>query len=588
MKKWFIYNKKAEFRELGDRFGIDQVAVRILRNREVNSEQQIESFLNGSLGDLHSPMLLPDAIRGMNRLDRAINEHRSIRIVGDYDVDGVCATYILYHGLKRLGAEVSYAIPDRIRDGYGINLKIIEEAKRDGIALILTCDNGISAIDELSAAKDMGISVIVTDHHDVRQNTDPDNGSASGDILPPAAAVIDPKVAGSRYPFPEICGAVVAWKLLQLLYEKRGMAPEDCMRYLEFAAIATVCDVVKLQDENRIIVKYGLRALQDTQNPGLSALIEVTGLYRQTAISAYHVGFVIGPCINAGGRLETAQRALELFLEPDRESAVQKAIYLKELNDARKEMTQKACLEAFSETEKHYAGDKVLAVYMPKLHESLAGIVAGRLREQYYRPSFVITDTDSGDETGMAKGSGRSIEGYPMFEKLSEAAPLLSKFGGHPMAAGFSLPRENIDAFRRTLNKNAGLSEEQLTEKLWIDVPMPPDYITEKLIDDLGRLEPFGQGNEKPKFAWKNITILEVRVLGRTRNAVRLTLETPSTQKADGKPFRFVGMLFMDGDRFIQEKGKKNKIDMVYYPVRNEYNGSVTLQLMIQDYVLHE
>jgi single-stranded-DNA-specific exonuclease len=579
LKKWFLYNKKADFQGIAAKFGIDPVTARILRNREVNSESQIRNFLSGTLEDgLHSPLLLPDAIRCMNNLDRCIREGRKIRIVGDYDVDGVCATYILFRGLKHLGADVDYQIPDRIRDGYGINRSIIDRAKADGIYMILTCDNGISAVEELKHARELGLNVIVTDHHDVRQKTDEDYGCESRDILPPAAAVVDAKRESSRYPFPEICGAVVAWKMIQLLYQKRNLPVEESMEFLEFAAIATVCDVVRLQDENRLIVKYGLQRIKETSNPGLAALLEITGLSEQEKISTYHIGFVLGPCINAGGRLESAVEALALFLAEDRAEAYERAVRLKSLNDVRKDMTMEACKEAFQQVEETYASDRVLVVYLPDLHESLAGIVAGRLKERYYRPSFVITNAeDSDDGTRMAKGSGRSIESYPMSEKLKEVSRYLTKWGGHPMAAGFSLKRSDIDAFRAALNSSCSLSREELVEKLWIDVPMPVDYITFDLIHDFDKLEPFGTGNPKPLFATKGLTIAALRVLGQKHNVVKLEL-------VSGTGRRITGLIFSDVDRFMQEKEQNHHIDVVYYPDINEYNGRQELQIIINDY----
>lgn len=580
MKKWFIYNKKADFKAIAAAHHIDQVTARILRNREINSDTQIEQYLHGSLEELHSPLLLPDAIRCMNQLNRAIQNGKRIRIVGDYDVDGVCATYILYTGLQRLGAKVDYVLPDRIKDGYGINVHIIDEAKADGIEIILTCDNGISAIEELRHARDLGLTVLVTDHHDIRQRDDEDYGCESRDILPPASAVVDAKREDSRYPFTEICGAVVAWKLIIMLYENRGLPKEDYLDFLEFAAIATICDVVALQDENRIIVKFGLQQLRQTTNPGLRALLDVQGLLEKDHITAYHIGYIIGPCINAGGRLRSAEIALSLFTTTDPSEAFQKAVKLKELNDVRKEMTIEATKQAYAMVEQDYAADPVLVVYLPTLHESLAGIVAGRLREKYYRPSFVITNAeDAEDGTRMAKGSGRSIDAYPMSERLAEVAPLLTKFGGHPLAAGFSLPRENIDRFRRALNEKCTLVSSELVDKLWIDVPMPVSYVTEELIREFDRLEPFGKGNEKPCFAEKNLRILEARVLGKGRNVVRLQLLSSQGTSISG-------ILFTDGEAFMKEKAAKSLMDVVYYPEVNEYNGIKNLQIVIEDYQL--
>ena len=581
MKKWFLYNKKADFKAIADKFDIDQVTARILRNRDINSEAQIKQYLHGSLEeDLHSPLYLPDAIKCMNQLNRAIAEKAHIRVVGDYDVDGVCATYILVKGLRRLGANVDYVLPDRIKDGYGINVNIIDKAKEDGVNLILTCDNGIAAIDELKHAREIGLNVIVTDHHDLRQNQDEDFGCESRDILPPANAVVNAKREDSRYPFSDICGAVVAWKIIILLYQNHAIPEEEYYDFLEFAAIATICDVMDLKDENRTIVKFGLQQLKQTTNIGLRALLEVQELITSEHISSYHIGYIIGPCINAGGRLKSAEIALDLFLTEDRAEALEKAAKLKDLNDSRKNMTIEATQEAFKQVEERYMRYPVLVVYLPELHESLAGIVAGRLREKYYRPSFVITRADSPDQGNvMVKGSGRSIEGYSMSEKLQEVSDLLLKWGGHPMAAGFSLLEKDIDTFRLELNKRCGLSRDQLIDKIWIDVPMPIDYISDNLIHDFEKLEPFGKGNEKPCFATKNLAISDCKVFGKNRNVVKMKLLSDSGCLMDG-------LIFTNGDNFLRQKGNMSKIDVVYYPQINEYNGTQSLQIVIDDYQL--
>ncbi len=581
MKKWFLYNKKADFKAIADKFDIDQVTARILRNRDINSEAQINQYLHGSLEeDLHSPLYLPDAIKCMNQLNRAIAEKAHIRVVGDYDVDGVCATYILVKGLRRLGANVDYVLPDRIKDGYGINVNIIDKAKEDGVNLILTCDNGIAAIDELKHAREIGLNVIVTDHHDLRQNQDEDFGCESRDILPPANAVVNAKREDSRYPFSDICGAVVAWKIIILLYQNHAIPEEEYYDFLEFAAIATICDVMDLKDENRTIVKFGLQQLKQTTNIGLRALLEVQELITSEHISSYHIGYIIGPCINAGGRLKSAEIALDLFLTEDRAEALEKAAKLKDLNDSRKNMTIEATQEAFKQVEERYMRYPVLVVYLPELHESLAGIVAGRLREKYYRPSFVITRADSPDQGNvMVKGSGRSIEGYSMSEKLQEVSDLLLKWGGHPMAAGFSLLEKDIDTFRLELNKRCGLTKEQLIDKIWIDVPMPIDYISDNLIHDFEKLEPFGKGNEKPCFATKNLAISDCKVFGKNRNVVKMKLLSDGGCLMDG-------LIFTNGDDFLRQKGNMSKIDVVYYPQINEYNGTQSLQIVIDDYQL--
>ena len=581
MKKWFLYNKKADFKAIAEKYNIDQVTARILRNREINSDKQISQFLHGSLEeDLHSPLYLPDAIKCMNQLNRAITEKKHIRVVGDYDVDGVCATYILVKGLRRLGAVVDYVLPDRIRDGYGINTAIIDKAKEDGVQVILTCDNGIAAIEELRHARELGITVLVTDHHDVKQQTDEDYGCESRDILPPASAVVDPKREDSRYPYPEICGAVVAWKLIIMLYQNHTIPEEEYYDFLEFAAIATICDVMELKDENRTIVKFGLQQIKQTGNQGLRALLELQDLLTQEHINSYHIGYVIGPCINAGGRLRSAEIALDLFLTEDREEALLKAAKLKELNDSRKSMTVSATNEAFEMVEKNYMNYPVLVVYLPELHESLAGIVAGRLRERYYKPSFVITRAEGTvDGEILSKGSGRSIEGYSMSAHLQEVDGLLTKWGGHPLAAGFTLPEKNIDLFRNELNRRCNLTGDQLVDKLWIDVPMPIDYISHKLIQDFDKLEPFGKGNEKPCFATKNLGITDCRVLGKNRNVVKMRLRSEGGCLMDG-------LIFTNGDEFLRKKGNASRIDVVYYPQINEYNGIQSLQIVIDDYQL--
>ncbi|SFG31335.1 single-stranded-DNA-specific exonuclease RecJ [Oribacterium sp. WCC10] len=581
MKKWFLYNKKADFKAIADKYGIDQVTARILRNRDINSDSQINQFLHGSLEeDLHSPLYLPDAIKCMNQLNRAIAEKKHIRVVGDYDVDGVCATYILVRGLRRLGAQVDYVLPDRIRDGYGINVDIINKAKEDGVQVILTCDNGIAAIDELKHARELGITVLVTDHHDVRQNQDEDYGCESRDILPPASAVVDPKREDNRYPYPEICGAVVAWKIIIMMYQNHAIPEEEYYEFLEFAAIATICDVMELKDENRTIVKFGLQQLKQTTNPGLRALLQVQELLTQEHITSYHIGYIIGPCINAGGRLRSAEIALDLFLTDDVSEAFDKAVRLKELNDSRKTMTIAATNQAIEMVEKYYMRDMVLVVYIPGLHESLAGIIAGRLRERFYKPSFVITRAE-GDEAGepLVKGSGRSIEGYSMSGHLQEVSDLLLKWGGHPMAAGFTLLERNVESFRAELNRRCTLGKEQLVDKLWIDVPMPIDYISDNLIHDFEKLEPFGKGNEKPCFATKNLGIADCKVFGKNRNVVKMRLLSESGCLMDG-------LIFTNGDEFLREKGRNAKIDVVYYPQINEYNGNQSLQIIIDDYQL--
>lgn len=561
---WMLQTKRADFDGIARQFGIDPVTARVIRNRGIEGRENIERYLYGDLDSLYSPWLLKDMRPAVDILKRKLKEGQKIRIVGDYDIDGVCSTYILYQALKRLGGNVDYAIPDRIKDGYGINESMIRAAAEDGIDTILTCDNGISAFSQIQTAKEFGMTVIVTDHHEV-----PADGER--EILPPADAVIDPKQRSCSYPFPEICGAVVAYKLVQALYEESGVSREEWLELLEFAAIATVGDVMKLQDENRMIVKYGLKKLGHTKNLGLKKLAEKTNL-DLNSITAYHIGFVIGPCLNAGGRLQTAKLALSMLLAKDEETAEELAQELKDLNDMRKDMTEHWTAEAKVLADTQYRNDKVLVIFLPDCHESLAGIIAGRLREYCQKPGIVLTRSEE-----AVKGSGRSIESYHMFQKLSEVKDLMLKFGGHPMAAGLSLLEENIDEFRRELNERSGLTEEDFKAKLWIDVPMPIDYINERLVEELKILEPFGQGNEKPLFAQKQVRIRSCRVIGKNKNVVKLVLEGGSGMPMDG-------ILFTDGIAFEEERAGRTVMDIIYYPEINEYNGNRNLQVVIRNY----
>lgn len=561
---WMLQAKRADFDGIARQFGIDPVTARVIRNRGIEGWENIERYLYGNLDGLYSPWLLKDMRPAVNILKQKLKEGRKIRIVGDYDIDGVCSTYILYQAFKRLGGRVDYAIPDRIKDGYGINETMIRAAEEDEIDTILTCDNGISAFSQIQLAREFGMTVVVTDHHEV-----PVEGEQ--EILPPADAVIDPKQKDCSYPFPEICGAVVAYKLVQALYEELGVPREEWLELLEFAAIATVGDVMKLQDENRIIVKYGLKKLGHTKNLGLRKLAEKTNL-DLNSITAYHIGFVIGPCLNAGGRLQTAKLALSMLLAEDEDEAEALAQELKDLNDMRKDMTEHWTAEAKVLADTQYREDKVLVIFLPECHESLAGIIAGRLREYCQKPAIVLTRSEE-----AVKGSGRSIEAYHMFQKLSEVKELMLKFGGHPMAAGLSLREENIDAFRRALNEKSGLTEEDFKAKLWIDVPMPIDYIKERLVEELKILEPFGQGNEKPLFAQKQVRIRSSRVIGKNKNVVKFVLEGCSGMPMDG-------ILFTDGIAFEEERAGRRAMDIIYYPEINEYNGNRSLQVVIRNY----
>lgn len=585
---WMVQTKRADFSGLAMRLGVSPVAVRVMRNRGLTEEAEMRKYLYGTLDDLYDPRLMKGMEQAAELIARKLKEGKHVRIIGDYDIDGVCSTYILLKGFQRAAkelpqrcsleagrysvekendAQIDYEIPDRIKDGYGINESIIRQASADGVDTLVTCDNGIAALREISIAKQLGMTVVVTDHHEVPVDE-------YGQILPPADAVVDPKQDGETYPFHEICGAVVAWKLIRVLYEKLGIPESEWMDLLEFAAIATVGDVMKLQDENRLIVKYGLKKIGSTKNTGLRKLIEKNNLDIEN-LSAYHIGFVIGPCLNAGGRLKSAKVALRMLLAEDPERAGEMADELKELNDMRKDMTAKGEAEAIEQVEKQYMDDKVLVVFLPECHESLAGIIAGRLREHFHKPSFVLT---RGETT--AKGSGRSIEQYHMYQGLCKVSDLLVKFGGHPMAAGLSLEEKDIDEFRRRLNADAELTEEDFVPKIWIDVPMPFEYVNEKIVQELKDLEPFGQGNEKPLFAQKSLVIRNARVLGKNRNVVKLNLVTETGQPVDG-------LLFADGDRFLEEQAGRNMIDMIYYPDVNEYNGTRTLQAVIRNYKFH-
>ncbi len=563
-EKWMLQTKRADFEELAKYHGISPVTARIIRNRDVVGMESMDKYLKGGLKDLYSPYLLKDMELTVTILMEKVREKKSIRIVGDYDIDGVCSTYLLYRALNEIGAHADYEIPDRIKDGYGINESIIRQAAEDGIDTILTCDNGIAATTQISLAKELGLTVLITDHHDIRKED-------GVEVLPPADAIINPKQMDCSYPYPEICGGLVAYKLVQALYEAYSIPEEKLLEMIEFAAIATVGDVMKLQDENRIIVKEGLKRMGQTKSLGLKKLIEKNNL-DPDAITGYQIGFVIGPCLNAGGRLHTAKLALSLLLSESEEEADRMAQELKDLNDQRKTMTKEGTEKAIEQVESLHQNDKVLVVYLPDCHESLAGIIAGRLREQYQKPSFVLTDGEEG-----VKGSGRSIEAYHMFDALVEVKDLLAKFGGHPMAAGLSLERENVEPFRNRLNELAKLVEDDFVRKIWIDVPMPLDYIDEPLIEELDLLEPFGQGNEKPLFAQKGLSIRSVRVLGKNRNVVKFSL-------ASGQGMPMDALLFANGDSFLEELLDSRKLDVIYYPTVNEYNGNKSLQIVIKNY----
>lgn len=569
MEKWVLTAKRADFAGIGKKFGIDQVIARLIRNRDVVEEEEIRKYLYGGLEDLPSPWLLKDMEKAVEILEKKIHDHVKIRIIGDYDIDGVTSTYILLKGLRRVGAEVDTYIPDRVADGYGIRAHLIEKAAEDGVDTIVTCDNGIAAAQEIQTAKEKGLTVIITDHHEIPYR-ETENGREL--ILPLADAVINPKQPDCCYPNKKICGAVVAFKLITALYDMFGVSETELEDYLELAAIATVGDVMDLQGENRILVKEGLKRLAETKNKGLRALIQANGL-DGGRITSYHVGFVLGPCINASGRLDTAARSLALLNAEDEDEAARLAGDLTALNESRKALTEKGKEEAIEQVETtELKNDRVLVVYLPDCHESLAGIIAGRIREKYNKPSFVLTKGET-----CVKGSGRSIEGYSMFEELVKCAELMVQFGGHPMAAGLSVEEKNVELLRRRLNENCTLTEEDLRPKVTIDVPMPISYITKNLVEEISLLEPFGKGNTKPLFAQKNLRVLESRILGKNRNVAKLRLMDETGTAIDG-------MYFGEAEEFTQFAKSRETISVTYYPEINRYMGRENLQIVIQNY----
>lgn len=569
MEKWMVYNKKADFQKIGSEFGIDPVIARLIRNRDIQDMKEIRSYLYGTLAEIPSPWKMKDMERAVQILQKKITQKKKIRIIGDYDIDGVTATCILLKGLKRLNANVDTYIPDRVKDGYGMHEQLIDKALEDGIDTILTCDNGIAAAAEIEYAKKEGLTVIVTDHHDIPFR-DTEDGRIW--IIPKADAVVNPKQNDCLYPNKNICGAVVAWKLIWALYERLGIDSDEIWDFLELAAIATVGDVMDLQGENRIIVKEGLKKLSSTSFEGLKALICVNNL-EGAEITAYHVGFVIGPCINASGRLDTAARSLELLLADNMEDAMKLADDLYDLNQSRKAMTEQGKEQAIQSIEENNLGkDRVLVVYLPDCHESLAGIIAGRIREAYNKPVFVLTKGADG-----VKGSGRSIEAYSMYEELVKCSDLLTQFGGHPMAAGLSMEEKNVELFRRRLNDNCTLTEQDLIPKIMIDVPMPISYLSKKLTEQLKVLEPFGKGNSKPLFAQKNLRAVGIRVFGRNRNVAKMLLIDENEIKMDA-------VYFGEAQEFVDFVQAHDTISVTYYPEINVFQGRENLQVVIKNY----
>ena len=582
-EKWMLRTKKADFNEIGRKFKVDPLIARLIRNRDIVLEEDIKKYLYGNKEDMYSPYLLKDMEKAVSILEEKIKNQSKIRIISDYDVDGVISNYVLYRGLQEIGADVDYEIPDRINDGYGINERMVIKAVEDGIDTILTCDNGIAAVNQIALAKENGLTVIITDHHDVPFIMQ--EGSKI-EQLPKADAVINPKQKECSYPFDKICGATVAYKLIQALYDKRGLEHDF---YLEYLAIATVCDVVDLTDENRIIVKEGLKLLNATKNLGIKALIG-ENFKEKPELNAYHLGFIIGPCVNAAGRLEHAGEGLSLLLAKDEEEAMDKARHLKILNDERKSLTEQGVEKAIELVETtNIKDDKVLVIYLTDCHESLAGIIAGRIREKYNKPVIVLTRSKEG-----VKGSGRSIDEYSMFEKLSECRDYLDKFGGHPMAAGLSLKEENIDSFRKALNDNSGLTEENLIKKVYIDIKMPFYYISEHIIHQIECLEPFGKANEKPVFAESDVKITEARILGENKNVLKLKLATDAGGTIEGICFKNTMEELLNQikekygmdevDKMFERRENAVRLRIIYYPSINSYKGKKTLQVTINNF----
>lgn len=584
MEKWFVINKGADFAGIAKRFGISPVTARLIRNREVMGDEAIARYLKGGIGELYDPHLLLDSDRLTDILVQKISEQKKIRVIGDYDIDGVMSTYILYKGITRCGGSVDFQIPDRMKDGYGINDHLIEQADEAGIDTIITCDNGIAAIGEIAHAKSLGMTVLVTDHHEIPYTEERGERHYKRSE---ADAIVNPKQMECTYPYKNLCGAAVAWKVIQILYEKCDIAVEESYDFLENVAFATVGDVMDLTDENRILVREGLKRIHTTMNPGMRALILQNKLEPEQ-ISSYHFGFVLGPCINASGRLETAKIALNLFLQEDVKKASEIAAELVDLNAQRKDMTAEGVELAMQQVEEGNTGEKVLVVYLPDVHESLAGIIAGRIREACHKPTFVLTKSEDG-----VKGSGRSIEAYSMYEELCKCQELFTKFGGHPMAAGLSMPEANVEIFREKINACCGLTEEDFIPKIKIDIPMPVDYPDISLVNELSLLEPFGKANVKPQFADKNLGIDRAVVVGKNQNVLKLTLKTERGKSisavyfGDVEEFReYYGRKY--GENEVQQAflGRTNAIRMsvIYYPEINRYQGNESIQIVIKNY----
>ncbi len=588
MKKWIVITKKADFKAIGERFSIDQVTARVIRNRDIIEEEDIRLFLHGGIADMHNPHLMKDADKLVDILERKIQEQKAIRIIGDYDIDGVMATYIWMTALKRCGAKVSTQIPDRIHDGYGLNKQMLEKAHADGIDTIVTCDNGIAALEEIAFAKEMGMTVLVTDHHAIPYEDVEGERIYKKSV---ADAIVNPHQIDCSYPYKELCGAAVAWKVVCILYERFQVDFAEAEELLENAGFATIGDIMPLTGENRIIVKEGLKRIQNTKNLGMRALIAQCQMENKK-ITAGLIGFRLGPCINASGRLDTAKRALELFFQTDMEQATTIANELVELNEERKNLTNEGVEAAIEYYEnQNCAADKVVVIYLPEVHESIAGIIAGRIREKYYKPVFILTNA----EDGGLKGSGRSITEYSMYEEMCKCQELLTKFGGHPMAAGLSLPKNNLESFRRKINESCSLTQEDLTEKIRIDVPMTLDYVDEhwNLIEEFSLLEPFGKENERPVFADKGLRIRKICVVGKNQNVLRLDMLTASGRPASGVYFgdiqefrNYIESKFGKEQLAAAFAGKSNTITLsvIYEPEINSFRDEDSLQFQIRHY----
>lgn len=581
-EKWLLRNRKVDLKAMSDKYKISQLLCKLMVNRDITDDNIINSYINPVYENLHSPKTMKDIALAVNIIKRKIQEKKKIRIIGDYDVDGIISVFILYTALKECGANVDYEIPDRIKDGYGINENIVKTAYDEDIDTIITCDNGISAIDQIQYAKNLGLTVIVTDHHDVPFVEE--NGVRTF-ISSQADAIINPKQIECEYEFKSICGAGVAFKLMEVLYEELGINKEECYKLIEFVAIATVCDVVDLIDENRIFVKNGLNMLNNTTNIGIKALKKASGL-EDKEITAYHLGFVIGPCLNASGRLDSAKKGLELLLMENYEEAENLAQEIVDLNDARKKMTKEGVDRAINIIDStEINNDKILVVYIPDIHESLAGIVAGRVKEKYNKPTIILTKSEEG-----VKGSARSIEEYNMFEGLLACKELLDKFGGHPMAAGLSLQEDKVDELRKELNNKCKLTDEDLTRKIMIDASLPLEYLNINLIKELDVLEPFGKGNAKPVFGVRDVKVTKAMLLGKDKNILKLRLLTNNNLTIDA-------MIFNDLENFenkvIEKYGNEgldnlyNKfnnnisMDFTFYPSINEWNGNKSIQIIV-------